>query len=239
MHPSAHIDTFTRDNLPAENDWPVLRFDLPELAYPPQLNCAAELVDKQVAAGHADRVAIIGKDERWTYRELLENVNRIANVLVDDAGIQPGNRVLLRFPNSPLFAACYLAVLKCGAVAVPTMPLLREAELKVIAEKAKVEFAICDARLTDAIANIPFAKAYTSSEIVDAMASAETGFDPVATASDDVALIAFTSGTTGKPKGCLHFHRDIMSMCHTFSARVLKPKSGSLSQNRLRGSTAS
>ena len=223
MHPSAHLDTFTRDNLPDKADWPELTFDLPATQYPPQLNCAVELVDRQVDAGHADRMAILGQDEAWTYTQLAANINRIANILVSDLGVVPGNRILLRFPNSPLFAACYLAVLKCGAVAVPTMPLLREAELSVIVEKAQVRFAICDSRLMDEIRGLPFDGILQSEQIRDRLSSISAEFTAVATASDDVALIAFTSGTTGKPKGCLHFHRDVMSMCHAFNAEVLQP----------------
>ncbi|MGI9203187.1 MAG: AMP-binding protein [Woeseiaceae bacterium] len=223
MHPSAHSDSFTRDNLPAENEWPELTFDLPELRYPPQLNCAVELVDRQIQSGNRDRVAIRGADSTWTYRDLLEKVNRIANFLVNDIGVAPGNRVLLRYPNSPLFAACYLAVLKCGAVAVPTMPLLRESELSVIATKAHAQFGICDSRLIDEVRNLPLEQLITSDEILEGMETASTAYAAVETSSDDVALIAFTSGTTGKPKGCMHFHRDVMSMCHTVSANVLKP----------------
>ena len=224
MHPSAHKDSFTRDNLPAADLWPDLRFDLPELEYPPQLNCAVELVDKQVAAGHADRVAIRGTRETWTYRELQQNINRIANFLVSEVGVVPGNRVLLRFPNSPLFAACYLAVLKCGGVAVPTMPLLRESELAVIVAKAKIQYAVCDSQLMEEAQALKLDRLIDSDVFEGVLQNGDDSFSAVPTASDDVALIAFTSGTTGKPKGCLHFHRDVMSMCHTFSAEVLKPE---------------
>ena len=224
MHPTAHTDTFARDNLPPADEWPDFRFDLPALEYPATLNAAVELLDRQVDAGHGDRIAVIGTDDRWTYAELQALVNRIANVLVQDAGIQPGNRVLMRFPNSPFFAACYLAVLKCGAVAVPTMPLLRKAELSVIIDKARIDFAICDSRLLSEVESFDFEKFYSSDELRYLADSASGRFDAVTTASDDVALIAFTSGTTGKPKGCMHFHRDIMAMCDTFSAEVLKPR---------------
>jgi 2-aminobenzoate-CoA ligase len=224
MHPSAHIDSFARDNLPAESAWPVFHFDLPELDYPPTLNTTEALVDRQVAAGNGGRTAIIGAEERWTYADLQSLINRIANVLTEDGGIRPGNRVLLRFPNSPLFAACYLAVLKCGAVAVPTMPLLRKAELSVIVDKAKIDYAICDSRLLDETDSFTFDRRYSSDDISRLAADAGGEFDAVATASDDVALIAFTSGTTGKPKGCMHFHRDILAMCDTFSRNVLKPR---------------
>jgi len=223
MHPTAHVDTFTRDNLPPESQWPDFVFSLPELDYPAQLNCVDPLLDKHVREGRGDNAAVRSLDESWSYGEFQARVNRIANVLTQDVGIVPGNRVLLRFPNSPFFAACYLAVLKMGAVAVPTMPLLRSTELKTIAAKAEVSFAICDTRLADEIADIPFERTLLSDELADLSESASDSFDTVTTASDDVALIAFTSGTTGKPKGCMHFHCDVLSMCKTFSELVLKP----------------
>ena len=147
MHPSAHVDTFARDNLPPFDAWPDFIFSLPELDYPAQQNCVDPLLDKHVREGRGDKVAVRSLDESWTYAEFQGRVNRIANVLHNDVGIVPGNCVLLRFPNSPFFAACYLAVLKMGAVAVPTMPLLRSTELKTIADKAKIRFSICDSRL--------------------------------------------------------------------------------------------
>jgi 2-aminobenzoate-CoA ligase len=224
MHPSAHVDTFTRDNLPPENEWPDLIFSLPELDYPAQQNCVDPLLDKHVREGRGDKVAIRSLDESWTYAEFQGLVNRIANVIINDVGIVPGNRVLLRFPNSPFFAACYLAVLKMGAVAVPTMPLLRSTELRTITDKAEVRFAICDSRLADELADISFERALLSDELKGLADVADESFEAVATASDDVALIAFTSGTTGKPKGCMHFHCDVLSMCKTFSEQVLKPR---------------
>jgi len=224
MHPSAHIDTFTRDNLPPEIEWPELVFSLPSLEYPSRLNCVDSLLDIHVREGRGDRVAVLSLDESWTYADLQARVNRIANVLVDQYGIEPGNRVLLRFPNSPFSAACYLAVLKCGAVAVPTMPLLRAAELRTIANKAEVRCAISDSRLADDLAALSFEHLLLSDVLQEQMSGADDSFDAVQTASDDVALIAFTSGTTGKPKGCMHFHSDVMSMCKTFSEQVLQPE---------------
>jgi 2-aminobenzoate-CoA ligase len=224
MHPSAHIDTFTRDNLPPENEWPELLYSLPSLDYPPLLNCVDPLLDIHVREGRGARVAVRSLDESWTYADLQARVNRIANVLVGQYGIEPGNRVMLRFPNSPFSAACYLAVLKCGAVAVPTMPLLRAAELGTIADKAEVSCAISDSRLADELSGLSFEHLLLSDELQEQMNGADDSFAAVETASDDVALIAFTSGTTGKAKGCMHFHRDVMSMCKTFSEQVLKPR---------------
>ena len=224
MHPSAHTDTFTRDSLPPESDWPDLVYSLPTLQYPPQLNCVEPLLDRHVREGRGENIAIRSLNDCWTYADLQSHVNRIANVLVTTYGIQPGNRVLLRFPNSPFFAACYLAVLKCGAVAVPTMPLLRAAELGAIAGKAEVRCAISDSRLADELADVPLETLVLSDELQALAESADDNFEAIQTASDDVALIAFTSGTTGKPKGCMHFHSDVMSMCKTFSEQVLKPR---------------
>ena len=147
MHPSAHTDTFTRDNLPPEDQRPVFLNTLPALEFPARLNCVEPLLDAHIREGRGDRPAVRSLEESWTYAELAERVNRIANLLVERENIKPGNRVLMRFPNSPVFAACYLAVLKCGAVAVPTMPLLRARELKVIADKAEASHALADSSI--------------------------------------------------------------------------------------------
>ena len=223
MHPSAHTDTFTRDNLPQENERPDILYSLPGLDYPAELNCVDPLLDVHVREGRGDNVAVRSLQESWTYEQLQSRVNSIANVLVS-RGVKAGERVLLRFPNSPLFAASYLAVLKCGAVAVPTMPMLREVELRTFTAKAEVKYAICDLRLATELAELSFESILLSDELESLMDSADKDFDAVQTASDDVALIAFTSGTTGKPKGCMHFHSDVMSMCKTFSEQVLKPQ---------------
>src|SRR5512138_1833729 len=144
---SAHVDTFCRDQLPPADLWPRLDFSaLPELDYPSQLNCAAELLDRMVDGGHDERTAFLFPGGRWTYRDLLEMSNRIAHVLVEDLGVVPGNRVLLRGPNSPMMVACWFAIVKVGAVVVCTMPLLRVRELSYIADKAAITLALCDTR---------------------------------------------------------------------------------------------
>ncbi len=224
MHPSAHIDTFTRDSLPPADACPVLLNTLPGLQYPATLNCVESLLDVHIREGRGDGIAVQSLDEKWTYKQLQSRVNQIANVLVSEYGVRTGERVLLRFSNSLLFAACYLAVLKCGAVAVPTMPMLRASELKKIVAIAEVGYAICDARLADELADVAVNRSVLSNELEADLDSASDEFETVATSSDDVALIAFTSGTTGKPKGCMHFHCDVISMCRTFSEQVLKPR---------------
>lgn len=234
--PSAHLDTFARDNLPPRALWPAMDGGgLPELAYPPRLNCAVELLDRTADAGHADRTAILWDGGRWTYRELVERSNRIAAVLRDDLGLVPGNRVLLRGPNSPMMAACWFGVLKAGGIAVATMPLLRARELATVAEKARVTLALTDHRLAaeleEARGMAPVIQRIAAWGTEDEgsldamMARKPARFDAVDTAADDVALIAFTSGTTGKPKGALHFHRDVLACCDTFSRLVLRPAS--------------
>ena len=223
MNPTAHTDTFTRDSLPPADQQPVFLKSLPELDFPARLNCVDVLLDRHVREGRGDRVAVSSLDESWTYDELEGRVNRIANLLVTDYGVLPGNRVLLRFPNTPLFAACYLAVLKCGAVAVPTMPLLRARELKTIAEKAQVSHAVVDSTLAREMSDVGIATSIESGRLVERMGNVSDRFEALDTASDDVALIAFTSGTTGNPKGCMHYHSDVIAMCVTFSESVLKP----------------
>ncbi len=227
---SAHVDRFARDNLPPREQWPVFTFDLPALRYPRRMNCATELLDKMVAGGHADRPCLIAPAGTWTYRELQRRVDRIATVLTRDLGIVPGNRVLLRAANNPMMVACWFAVTKAGAVAVPTMPLLRAGELAYILDKAQVGLALCDARLEKELAEaakrapvLEHIVTFNGGQLEDLMADKADGFAAVDTAADDVCLIAFTSGTTGQPKGTVHFHRDIMAICDTFPPHHLNP----------------
>ena len=229
---SAHVDSFARDRLPPKELWPELLFELPELTYPERLNCATELLDKQVFSGDAERpvlhASIDGRRYSCSYRELLERANRIANVLVNDLGLEPGNRVLLRSPNNPMLAACLFAVLKAGGIIVPTMPLLRARELGQVIEKAKVRLALCDARLRDEM-QAAAASAKDLERVVyfdDLEARAErrsAAFANVETAAEDIAMIAFTSGTTGTPKAAAHFHRDVMAMCDAWPRSILQP----------------
>ncbi len=233
MARSAHVDTFARDNLPPRSQWPEFRFDLPELQYPERLNCAVLLLDEMVAAGFGNRVAIRAYDGQCSYAQLLAQANRIANVLVQDMGLVPGNRVLLRGPNNPMMAAAWLAVMKAGGVCVGTMPLLRAKELTEIITKAEVTHALCDQRLAAelraALPACPTLKTvrywyHSAPDSLDSLcASQSIEFANVDTAAEDVALIAFTSGTTGKPKGTMHFHRDVIAMCDCFPRSCLKP----------------
>ncbi|MGW0283993.1 AMP-binding protein [Streptomyces sp. NPDC003236] len=227
MNVSAHVDTFTRDHLPPPDEWPELRFDLAELRYPERLNCAAELLGR----GDTDRPVFHTPDgSSWTYGVLRARVDRIAHVLTRELGVVPGNRVLLRGPTTPWLAACWLAVLKAGAVAVTVLAQQRPHELATMCEMARVRHALCDIRAVDdlAKAGIPGLRilAYGSEAPDDLLrrTAPDTPFPAVGTAADDVALIAFTSGTTGRPKGCMHFHRDVLAVADTFSAHVLRPR---------------
>ena len=233
--PTAHLDTFARDHLPPPNQWPAMDLSgVPHLAARPQINAAAEFLDAMCAAGHADRPALLAPGVRWTYAELTERANRIAGVLRDELGLVPGNRVLLRGYNSPLTFAAWFGVLKAGGIVVATMPLLRARELTAIIAKAQVRFALCDARLTEEMETAGSESPSLEQTLVfggDAadglemrMARASAGFANVATSAEDVALIAFTSGTTGQPKGTMHFHRDLLASADTFSAHVLRPQ---------------
>jgi len=292
---SAHRDTFCRSALPPRELWPQMRYDtLPELAaYPARLNCAAELLDRRVAEGDGERIAIQSPGGRWTYRQLLATANRVAHVLVEDLGLVPGNRVLLRGPNTQMLAACWLAVVKAGGVAVTTMPLLRVRELTYIADKARIALALTDARVAadceQAMRATAAGEPRAGSRVVRFQAAAPPDTAPQAagaaspaggtaplpgapvllvsdsvatagetsehasgpgavspsprgeptleelarskpddfancdTAADDVAMIAFTSGTTGQGKGTMHFHRDVLAASDCFPRYVLRP----------------
>ena len=230
---SAHVDTFTGDNLPPPTAQPEFLFDLPELKFPERLNCAWPLLDRHVAEGRGGRLCIQAPSLRWTYADLQEKANRIANVLVSELGVVPGNRVLLRAPNNPMMAACWFAVMKVGAVATATMPLLRAKELKHVIAKAQVTHALCDLRLAEelrlAAAESPGLKRIlwfndaSADGLEAAMARHSAEFSNVDTGCDDTCILAFTSGTTGQPKATMHFHRDVMASCLCWPPYVLRP----------------
>ncbi|MDQ6930067.1 MAG: AMP-binding protein [Candidatus Eremiobacteraeota bacterium] len=228
---SAHVDTFTHDHLPPREQWPDYIFTRPEFRYPDQLNAAASLLDRHIRGGNGGRRCVLGATGAWTYSELQQKANKIAHVLVEDLGVKTGNRVLLRGPNNPMLAACWFAVMKAGAVAVATMPLYKENELRHMIEKARIDVALCDERLlADLAAASASRPGFTivgfnsdSDRGLEAlMESKPAAFDTTDTAADDVALIAFTSGTTGKAKGTMHTHRDIMAACDAFPTSVLR-----------------
>ncbi|HET9783047.1 MAG TPA: AMP-binding protein [Candidatus Dormibacteraeota bacterium] len=218
------------ENLPPRDQWPEFLFTLPELRYPSTLNCAAELLDRHVAAGHGSRRCLVTDDGEWSYAELLSKSNHVARVLVDDLGLVPGNRVLLRGPNNPWLVAGWLGVIKAGGVAVTTMPLLRTGELKAMIEIAEVTIAICDHRFVEdlqAAAPARFDIVTYGTDRQDDLTrlggAKAAAFESVATAADDVCMLAFTSGTTGRPKATMHFHRDVLAIADTFSAHLLTP----------------
>ncbi len=234
MFRSAHQDTFTRDNLPPPDQQPDFLFTLQHLDYPERLNAAVAFIDEHIAAGHGDAPCLISAHETWTYAQLQERVNRIANVLTRDLGLVPGNRVLLRSANTPMLVACIFAVIKAGGVAVATMPMLRAKELIYPVVKAKIALALCDHRLSEemakAQAGAPDLKCIVlwgkdeADSLDRLMGQAHYDrFAAVDTAQDDICLIGFTSGTTGEPKGTMHFHRDLLAVCDTYSHHVLKP----------------
>jgi 2-aminobenzoate-CoA ligase len=230
---SVYPDDFVRRHLPPPELWPVIdRQALAALGYPKRFNVAAELLDGAVARGLGDRACIRAGKIVWSYAELLDKANRIAAMLVRDLGVVPGNRVLLRSANNPMLAACWFAVLKAGCVAVTTMPLLRARELSQIMNKAKVQFALCDARLAaeleaakPACPTLREVRTFNSdaADSVDVrMKSFDGSFDNVIASHDDAALIGFTSGTTGPAKATVHFHRDLLAICDSYPEVVLK-----------------
>ena len=229
---TAHVDTFTRDHLPPLAQQPTYLFDLPELQFPPQLNCAVELLDKAVDRGWGERPCIVGPGLTWTYAELQRRADAIAHVLVNEMGVLPGQRVLLRAPNNAMLAACWFGVIKTGAVAVATMPLLRAKELRQVMAKAQVTHALCDLALAEelalarphcpTLAQVRLFNDASTDGLEAAMARHARPFAAVDTAVDDTCLLAFTSGTTGEPKATMHFHRDVMAICLCWPRHVLR-----------------
>lgn len=229
--PSGHTDGFARAHLPPRDTWPDFLFDLPELQYPERLNCASALLDGAIARGWGARTALIGARERLSYAELLAQVDRIAHVLRHDLGLATGSRVLLRGANCPMMAACILGVIKAGCIVLPTMPLLRARELRAIADKARINAVLCADGLVDEVdalgLEVPVlvfgAPAPDAPDALEArMARHDAPFLAADTARDDVCLISFTSGTTGIPKGTMHFHRDVLAICDCFPRHMLE-----------------
>jgi 2-aminobenzoate-CoA ligase len=234
LGPTAHVDTFTRDSLPPADQWPDLLLDRPEFQYPPYLNVAVELTDRMVDKGFGDHVALIGNGRRRTYKELLDWTNRLAHALVEDFGVKPGNRVLIRSGNNPAMVAAWLAVTKVGAVAVNTMPMLRAGELTAIVDKAQIGLGLCDSRISDELVScakdsrvlrsvICFDGTSNHDAELDRVAlNKPVTFEAVRTGRDDVALLGFTSGTTGEPKATVHFHRDLLIIADGYAKEVLR-----------------
>jgi 2-aminobenzoate-CoA ligase len=231
MAETAHVDTFARDNLPPEKLWPDMIFTRPEHQYPERLNCVSSFLDSWIVEGHGDAPCIFTPDRSYTYRDLHDLVNRIANVLVHELGLVPGGRVLLRSANSPMMVAAYLAVIKAGGIAVATMPLLRAKEISYPIKKAQISLALCEHGLADEMEKTKVVSPelkrvlYWGTQGPDSLdtmiADASPDFTAVDTAADDVCLIAFTSGTTGDPKGTMHFHRDMLAVCDGFARNIL------------------
>ncbi|WP_419911423.1 AMP-binding protein [Hoeflea sp.] len=231
LGPTAHTDTFARDNLPPMDSWPVL--DMSGFDYPERLNAGVELTDRMVENGFADHTALIGNGRRRTYKELADWTNRIAHALVEDYGVKPGNRILIRSANNPAMVACWLAATKAGAVVINTMPMLRAAELSKIVDKAEVSLALCDTRLMDELTHCAKDSKYLQKVIgFDGTANHDAELDRIAlnkpvlfeavdTGRDDVALLGFTSGTTGEPKATMHFHRDLLVIADGYAKEVL------------------
>lgn len=233
LAPSAHVDTFARDNLPPPDRWPDLILERPEFRYPEQLNVAVELTDRNVEKGFGDRVALIGNGRRRTYKELVDWSNRLAHALVENYGVKPGNRVLIRSGNNPALVAAWLAATKAGAVVVNTMPMLRAGELGKIIDKAEISLALTDSRIADELVisakTSRFLKQVVSfdgtsnhdAELDRIALNKAVKFDAVKTSRDDVALLGFTSGTTGEPKATMHFHRDLLVIADGYAREVL------------------
>lgn len=231
LGPTGHADSFTRDNLPPPDQWPDLIMD--GFDYPEWLNAGVELSDRMVERGFGDHIALIGNGRSRTYKELADWTNRIAHALVTDFGVQPGNRVLIRSANNPAMVAAWLAATKAGAVVVNTMPMLRAGELSKIVDKAEITHALCDTRLMEELVTCEKSSRFLKTvigfdgtanhdaELDRAALRKPVKFDPVRTGRDDVALLGFTSGTTGEPKATMHFHRDLLVIADGYAREVL------------------
>lgn len=231
LGPSGHEDSFTRDSLPPADQWPDLQLE--GFAYPEWLNAAVELTDRMVERGFGDRIALIGNGRSRTYKELTDWSNRIAHALVEEYGVKPGNRVLIRSANNPAMVACWLAATKAGAVVVNSMPMLRAGELSAIVDKARITHALCDTRLMEELVACQKGSRFLRTVVgFDGTANHDAELDRIAlkkpvrftpppTGRDDVALLGFTSGTTGEPKATMHFHRDLLIIADGYAREVL------------------
>ncbi len=229
---SGHVDSFARDNLPDPAAWPDLLLE--GFTYPERLNVGVELTDKMVEKGFGDRTALIGNGRRRTYKELADWTNKLAAAMVENLGIKPGNRVLIRSANNPAMVACWLAATKAGAVVVNTMPMLRAGELGAIVDKAEISHALCDTRLMDEMTGCAKTSKFLKTVVgfdgtsnhdaeLDRLALEKpVQFEAVDTAQDDVALLGFTSGTTGDPKATMHFHRDLLIIADGYGREILQ-----------------
>ncbi len=234
LGPSGHVDDFSRSNLPPAEQWPEMLLDRPEFQYPDYLNVGVELTDRIVEQGMGDRIALIGNGRQRTYKELADWSNRLAHALVENYGVKPGNRVLIRSGNNPALVAAWLAATKAGAVVVNTMPLLRAGELSKIVDKAEIALALSDSRIADELVACAKTSRFLKQVVnfdgtsnhdaeLDRVAlNKPVRFDAVKTGRDDVALLGFTSGTTGEPKATMHFHRDILAVADGYAKEVLK-----------------
>ena len=228
------IDTFARENLPAIELWPEIDLTHNAYHYPDRFNCVTRFLDQWIERGEGHRTALVTPSDRWTYDNLYQQVNRIAHVLVEDYALAPGNRVLLRSANNPMMLAAYLAVIRVGGIAVGTMPLLRSTELSDILNKARITHALCDWRLraeleacrdrAQDLTTIGYFHSTASDGLEALMDGKPTDYTAFDSAIDDICLIAFTSGTTGQPKGTMHFHRDLLAICDGFNRMVLRPE---------------
>src|SRR3954462_4418080 len=233
LGPSGHVDDFARRSLPPSEQWPDLILDRAEFQYPEYLNAAVELTDRLVEKGYGDRIALIGKGRQRTYKELADWSNRLAHALVENYGVKPGNRVLIRSGNNPALVAAWVAATKAGAVVVNTMPMLRAGELSKIVDKAEIALALTDSRIADELVACAKTSKFLKQVVnfdgtsnhdaeLDRIAlNKSVRFNAVKTGRDDVALLGFTSGTTGIPKATMHFHRDLLAIADTYGKNVL------------------
>jgi benzoate-CoA ligase family protein len=208
--------------------------DTSATSIPQDFNVAAWLVDRNVSEGRSDNVAIEFGDERITYRQVLDNVNRFGNVLRDTLEVRIEERVLLLLLDGPEFAYAFFGAIKIGAVAVPINTLWKSPDYEYILNDCRARVVIVSEALLPQLQGIPRESLRYLREVVvvgnapsgtrsfsDLLQGASPTLEPEPTCKDDTAFWLYSSGSTGFPKGCVHLHHDMVVATELYGRGVL------------------